>query len=686
MIAREWGLYAKESSTVVLITMKSIGVSIRRDVRLLLGVFSVVVCGHSAGVALPAHAADTPPHEVPAEPRRTTVAGTVHAGVEELTFGSAEWSVQGADFSWKDARTGDFDGDGRSDLLLIGSGGELSVLASRDGNRLVEWASGLLPEEVKASALRGNKTAVVDLDGDGHGELVIVRDGASDHWIRLVVFPGYFVVRDEVFLGQPLDLERVVSVSQSKRPASSTQLAVMNARLDMHFIAGNLSPSAVSGTGLFPIAPHSKIFSLQDLSGALIDEPVFYRPPNLFYRDPCRAGSCPANVERLVWAEFPKSAKFQAVAGDFDGDGRGDILAFVSNVLGWWVARSNGATGLEQPLRKIAPLRPESLLVAGDVDADGKDEALAVQTRERRVMVLSATNPRLAGIEILVDGKKEAVSGADGSFRISLTADAPHRIELSGEGRIFPRSPLRLTSGAERSTLSFAGYTPRKDFHQPFTFAGRETGPYVCNAYRPNANISKWSESTGACPASFGMYSSNTIKNDRNLLGAVGGCCRLPSDDVLASDRILPAKSICPEGAIAIGMESATPATPLLCGAISDRYELGPVVPGVYWGRGYRSLPAGKRVSRNDLPEAIRFGVGRIGFSSWTIEGCIGTPRGALLVSASSNDCSKTFFRELRYRGQPGDPPAHTPVKMFPSCSTQPDPFNPAAGCEEGEG
>ena len=88
-----------------------------------------------------------------------------------------------------------------------------------------------------------------------------------------------------------------------------------------------------------------------------------------------------------------------------------------------------------------------------------------------------------------------------------------------------------------------------------------------------------------------------------------------------------------------------------------------------------------KRLSRGDIPIALRYGIGRMGFNEWDRDGCVGFPYGSLLVAKSAKGCGKIQFTELEFTGLPGDSPAGTPVKMFPDCSGVDNPFSPFASC-----
>src|SRR5262249_28000724 len=110
-------------------------------------------------------------------------------------------------------------------------------------------------------------------------------------------------------------------------------------------------------------------------------------------------------------------------------------------------------------------------------------------------------------------------------------------------------------------------------------------------------------------------------------------------------------------------------------------YHLGPLTPGVYWGHGLSSHFQGNGMELFQIPLAIRYGISRQEYSRWSIDGCIGIPFGSLLVKKAAGHCRDAGYRQLLYNGLPGDPPAGTPVTMFPDCKRMENIFDPTAGC-----
>ena len=112
----------------------------------------------------------------------------------------------------------------------------------------------------------------------------------------------------------------------------------------------------------------------------------------------------------------------------------------------------------------------------------------------------------------------------------------------------------------------------------------------------------------------------------------------------------------------------------------NNRYDLGPELHGVGWGLGNDWQKA--RFRTDEIPSAIRFSVGRTSPTSWDIDGCIADPIGALATGVANPTCETATFRQLQYAGLPGDPPAGTPVQMFPDCAIPPDMWSTDATCE----
>ena len=198
------------------------------------------------------------------------------------------------------------------------------------------------------------------------------------------------------------------------------------------------------------------------------------------------------------------------------------------------------------------------------------------------------------------------------------------------------------------------------------------------------------------CPAKM-VFFGTTMSGGRYAAAdapAHGNCCPLPTSDIL-TDEHLEHTSNCPYDFVVTGVElrvdclaGAHCKKALRCTKINTkRYQLGLARPGVFWGASVKaSFPwkEDKKIRIDQLPPAIRYGLQRVRRREIALSGCVGDPPGSLMVSKSSVRCKGFGFRELQYRGLPGDPERGTPVKMFPHCDSVDDIFSAHARCIQG--
>jgi hypothetical protein len=78
----------------------------------------------------------------------------------------------------------------------------------------------------------------------------------------------------------------------------------------------------------------------------------------------------------------------------------------------------------------------------------------------------------------------------------------------------------------------------------------------------------------------------------------------------------------------------------------------------------------------------LRYALGRVGKYEWDDNGCLGFPFGSLFASKQGKRCHDYLFRQLQFRGSPGDPPAGTPVSMFPECKNISSEYDEKPTCE----
>lgn len=171
----------------------------------------------------------------------------------------------------------------------------------------------------------------------------------------------------------------------------------------------------------------------------------------------------------------------------------------------------------------------------------------------------------------------------------------------------------------------------------------------------------------------------------------LSSCCRVPAEDLLTNRHVFEA-AICPPEHVVTGvLLAANPALALKrnirCTEInSDRYQLGTLTYGVFWGVSTKaSFPwkEQKRIRTDEVPLAIRYGLSRMERRIFSGAGCVGDPPGSLLVGKRSMRCKGLLFRELQYRGRPGDPPKGTAVDLIPECRSINNVFSPDARCIE---
>ncbi len=409
----------------------------------------------------------------------------------------------------------------------------------------------------------------------------------------------------------------------------------------------------------------------------------------------------------VPWAEFPSQGRWtRRVIGDFNGDGLADIVVYDAPFSGAWIAYSLGDYALERPF--AWPFPAGARVAAGDVNGDGAYDLISLESNGdglaldvavngapelsdevRRVVVKSGRGPDPA-----IGPAAPAVRAGElhaGSWSGCELAEGPVRVLLTGNGRPAAEHVVHLSADRSAVAAFLTG-----ELSSGAAEIGRATGPgardepSVCLGYRPavpTTTESKWGRAWGSCPRGYAFYGTAEgahVDAARNVIW--GACCKLPADDVL-EDRTheVEATQLCPPGYFVTGASRpgcASCGADLLCTAVNaTRYELGPPLPGRYWGEGFSGRQQRERLQLTDLPLAVRYGVARSGYSTWDIDGCVGTPAGAVLVGAVGRYCDQTMFSELRFRGLAGDPPAGTPVTMFPRCRELQNPFDPASGC-----
>ncbi len=243
---------------------------------------------------------------------------------------------------------------------------------------------------------------------------------------------------------------------------------------------------------------------------------------------------------------------------------------------------------------------------------------------------------------------------------------------------------------------------------EPSSSVLNPTWNQVCTGF--DSRSGKWSMvgATGPlelnffCPNGYAFLATKHQSGPRrsgDKIPLVGTCCPLPPGALTEEHE--DAVEICPENYVATGASQLVSKEPspnsnsdsaawrdtrtqnIRCTKIdSSRFQLGAETTGwnVGWYKHFRNY-FDKRTTRARLPEALRFGLGRISRIGWAFSFCAGNPWGSVLVGKTSKYCDGFKFRELQYKGAPNDPPAGTPVHDFASCPAIVDELDPDTTC-----
>lgn len=244
---------------------------------------------------------------------------------------------------------------------------------------------------------------------------------------------------------------------------------------------------------------------------------------------------------------------------------------------------------------------------------------------------------------------------------------------------LFLSHPVRADSVREEGSVESSSLPVCVGYHSPTKTWGQES-----------ALPGEWF----LCPeqsAVLGVHPPKLYRGTGNIQ-VKGNCCLLPADGILGEKHVFVEKN-CPEDSVVTGFlifsapdcgESCRKV--LRCTSINtDTYELGPVSGGVRWGiSASAAFPwlEHKRIRRDEVPMAIRYGVSRYSKVKFAKDGCVGEPIGSVLVGRGDSRCgSGTFWRELRYRTSSEGTKRSQALKMYPECRDISVLFSPEAEC-----
>ncbi len=603
--------------------------------------------------------------------------GRVFQATDEIHFREQSFPIPKLQKKCRKPFFGDFDGDVALDLIVGCEGGNLEIHRWEHGSFALRWELSIPDANFDTAALipfeRSSQVFFVALEKSIDEVIETVR--LDEGTLSLRKFPISNV-----------DLIPWTLVSMGERHSSRSPIRlVISSAPGMAYEFTNLNqlPESYSLNELG--SEEVRPFAFLDRFGTGVPELIFRRAENLFaVRCPVPHDKyCPADFNLLTWAEIPSGAEpAQTVSGDFDGDGRDDLISYRGGVTGWHLILSAGETGIEMELSGMPTLSAASRVSAVDWQGDGVSEIAVFDADLKTVRIFERSNlvPQ-SGVSLVLDENTSVVTDEKGRYEVSAVQPGKHFLSLRDpKSKVYSRKAVEvvLRSGEARAE-NFLSYPPPEPY-RAVTRSGETEGPYVCNGYVPMTVGSKWSTSIGFCPPDYAFVAvGDGERYPKHQSLHAGSCCRLPAKDILSDESILVRDFQCPDDHVATGYDNSSIPSQLRCTRLTSGYTLGPKTPADYWGYGYAYGTKKSATHRHEIPLAVRYAIGRDDYFRWTGDGCFGGSDGSLAVSGANKECKDIYFRALLKRNENGTKP--TRVQIFPECVSDVDFFRAGSSC-----
>ena len=296
---------------------------------------------------------------------------------------------------------GDFNADGRADIAAVGAPDQFSIrfqpaAGVRDWSEI--WTVRLPDLEPTSGMLTTG-----DLNGDGRDDAAVI--GKDCTWLILQGDGGKMQAPLRLINTSPRQaLLRAADLNGDGRADLSYLFGEANSRelgVRLQTADGRLGPE-LSFSGSSPRAV--TVAALDTKAGSEITT-IDSRTGRIVVRSLLPAGASPDGpAERLVhYGIGPGTANRDraAVAGDFDGDGRTDLLVNDPEQAQLLLYRQNGVDGLGA-VEEYPGLVGVTDLAAGDLNQDGRLEAVLISSREGVVARTEFVGGRLTFPEVLL--------------------------------------------------------------------------------------------------------------------------------------------------------------------------------------------------------------------------------------------------------------------------------------------
>jgi hypothetical protein len=221
-------------------------------------------------------------------------------------------------------------------------------------------------------------------------------------------------------------------------------------------------------------------------------------------------------------------------------------------------------------------------------------------------------------------------------------------------------------------------------FSEPISSSelGNRDRGYVCLGYDRMSQTWGYYRGKGVdwilCPRHYAFFGIAKPFGGNKEVAIYGNCCRLPREDIVTAKEVY-VDSVCPDGYIVTGYEIRDEdlctdcLRRLVCNEINtQKYQLTSPRSGMFWGMAVSvAFPWDeiKRIRRDQLPLALRFGLSRYTRTYFAESGCVGNPVGSLLVGKSGSECQDTLWAILLEKGETESEAKWRPVTMYPECS-----------------